>query len=105
MTIDTPPPFAETDRVVDNPERSRFELFADGQLLGFLTYRAAGGVLLLDHAEIDPACSGEGRGAQLVRGGLDDLMRRGFVIRPTCPFVVRFIDEHPEYQGLVARDR
>ncbi len=29
MTIDSPPPFAATDRVVDNPERSRFELFAE----------------------------------------------------------------------------
>jgi len=103
MTIDSPPPFAATDRVIDNPERSRFELFADGQLVGFLTYRPSNGVLVLDHAEIDPACRGTGRGAQLVRGSLDDLMRRGFVIRPTCPFVVRFIEENPAYLGLLAR--
>jgi len=103
MTIDTPPPFADTDRVIDNPERSRFELLAHGQLVGFLTYHAADGVLVLDHAEIDPACRGEGRGAQLVRGSLDDLMRRGFVVRPACSFVVQFIAENPEYEGLVAR--
>jgi len=103
MTIDNPPPFAATDRVVDNPERARFELISDGQLVGFLTYRPSNGVLVLDHAEIDPSCRGAGRGAQLVRGSLDDLMRRGVMIRPTCPFVVQFIDEHPEYGGLVAR--
>ena len=74
-----------------------------GQLVGFLTYRPSNGVLVLDHAEIDPACRGTGRGAQLVRGSLDDLMRRGFVIRPTCPFVVRFIEENPAYLGLLAR--
>ncbi len=102
MTVDDRPLFAATDRVVDNPERSRYELFADGQLVGFLTYRPSNGVLVLDHAEIDPACRGTGRGAQLVRRSLDDLMRQGFVIRPTCPFVVQFIDEHPEYRGLVA---
>jgi uncharacterized protein len=103
MTIDSTSPFAATDRVVDNPERSRFELFSEGQLVGFLSYRASSGVLVLDHAEIDPADRGTGRGAQLVRSTLDDLMRRGFVIRAACPFVARFIAEHPEYQGLVAR--
>jgi hypothetical protein len=103
MTIDCSLPFAATDRVIDNPERSRFELFAEGQLIGFLSYRASASVLVLDHAVVDATCRDAGRGAQLVRGTLDDLMRRGFVIRATCPFVARFIEEHPEYQGLVAR--
>jgi len=102
---DTDPAVAPPGRAVDNPERSRFELVIDGRLTGFVTYVMAGGVLVLDHAEIDASQRGQGLGALLVRDVLDDLLRRGVVIEPRCPFVADFIRDHPEYAGMVDRGR
>jgi predicted GNAT family acetyltransferase len=33
---------------------------------------------------------------------LDDIRARGMKVRPRCPFVARFIREHPQYADLVA---
>ncbi len=91
--------------VADRPERRRYELGLDGELVGFLTYRvdAGAGVITHRHTEIDPAYGGRGLGSQLVRFALDDARARGLAVRPQCPFVGAFIDRHPEYADLLAR--
>jgi uncharacterized protein len=89
--------------VVDVPERSRYELTIAGEVAGFLDYVDEDGVLVLPHAEIDPARRGHGLGAELVRQVLDRALVRGTPIEPRCPFVADFIASHPEYAGLVAR--
>jgi predicted GNAT family acetyltransferase len=61
-------------------------------------------VLLFHHTEIDAPLRGDGLGAELVRGALDDVRARGRTIFPTCWYVAAFVDEHPEYHDLLARD-
>jgi predicted N-acetyltransferase YhbS len=70
--------------VRDNPEKNRYELLEDGRLLGV------------------PARRNQGLGAQLVRGALDDVRRKGAKVVPMCWFVAEFIEEHPEYADLRA---
>jgi uncharacterized protein len=91
--------------LVDRPDRRRYELELDGELVGFLTYRvdAGTGVITHRHTEIDPAYGGRGLGSQLVRFALDDARARGLTVRAQCPFVGAFIDRHPQYADLVAR--
>jgi predicted GNAT family acetyltransferase len=86
-----------------NEERSRYELVADGQVIGVADYHVHGvtGALVFPHTEIDAALRGQGLGAQLVRGALDDVRARGMTVEPLCWFFAQFIDEHPEYQELV----
>jgi uncharacterized protein len=88
--------------VVDNPERSRYELSADGQLAGFIVYRSESGVVTMVHTEIEPEQEGHGLGSILVAGALDDVRVRGLKVRPLCPFVSLYIQRHPEYADLVA---
>jgi predicted GNAT family acetyltransferase len=88
--------------VVDHPEARRYEArAADGTVLGFSQYRVEGETVVFTHTEVDDAQEGQGVGSRLVRGALDDVRAGGRRIRPLCPFVKAYVDQHPEYADLV----
>ena len=87
--------------VADHPEARRYELHAEGERIGFVTYRMEPGVIALLHAEVNPAHERQGWGSRLVAGALDDARRRGLKVRPVCPFVVAYVAAHPDYRDLV----
>ena len=89
-------------RVVDNPEELRYELWLGATRAGFIDYRSEPGVLLFVHTEVDPAFEGQGLGARLVVGALDDLRARGLKLVALCPFVRSYLRHHREYADLVA---
>ena len=89
--------------VTDNPDRSRYELRDDGHLLGFTEYHERDdGVLVFPHTVITEPKRGAGYGSTLVQGALDDVRAKGRTIVAECPFVTRFLREHPEYADLQA---
>ncbi|KJF22389.1 N-acetyltransferase [Rhodococcus sp. ACPA4] len=92
----------ENTVVVDNPAQSRFEIHVDGELAGIEDYTTAGDVLSFNHTEIYPRFEGFGLAAILVSGALDQLRSRGLKVHPVCPYVVKFVGKHPEYQDLVS---
>jgi len=85
-----------------NAERSRYELLIDGQLLGIADFHERGNTVIIPHTEIERTRRGHGLGAILVRHMLDDLRHAGRTVVPSCWYVAQFIDEHPEYQDLLA---
>lgn len=88
--------------VVDNPEKSRYEIQVDGALAGLEQYEVDGDVRVFVHTEISPRFEGLGLASTLVRSALEDLRGRALRVRPVCPYVVKFLSKHPEYQDLVA---
>jgi uncharacterized protein len=88
--------------VVDNPDRSRYELRNDGHLVGFTEYHERDGALVFPHTVITEPRRGAGYGTTLVQGALDDVRARGRRIVAQCPFVARFVAEHPDYADLLA---
>jgi predicted GNAT family acetyltransferase len=89
--------------VTDDPARSRYELHDDGHLLGFTEYHERpDGVLVFPHTVITSPKRGAGYGSTLVQGALDDVRAKGRSIVAECPFVQKFLAEHPEYQDLSA---
>lgn len=88
--------------VADNPAANRYELTAEGQPIGFITYRTEPGVIALLHAEVNPAHERQGWGTRLVAGALDDARQRGLKVRPVCPFVVAYLARHPDDRDLLA---
>jgi predicted GNAT family acetyltransferase len=80
----------------------RYELVANGEVIGSATYHLRDGAVVVPHTEIDAHRRGRGLGALMVKGVLDDLDARGLTVVPSCPFVARYIDDHPEYAHLVA---
>ena len=86
---------------VDAPDHHRYELRSGDEVVGFVAYRLRDGVITLVHTEVDPAHSGQGHAATLVRGALDDARERGLRVVPSCPYVAAYIRKHPEYADLV----
>ncbi len=87
--------------VKDNPDRSRYEIFVDGERVGLMTYSIDGDTVTTPHTEIDSDHGGQGLGQELVSKALDHIRDTGMLVRPTCPFVQAFIDKTPAYQDLV----
>ena len=85
-----------TVAVTDEPARSRFELRAGDELLGWLDYRPAGHSVILAHTEIAQAYERQGLGGTLVRGAVERIARGGRKVLPLCPFAAAYIDRHPE---------
>ena len=90
-----------TTDVRNNDEDSRYEITRDGERVGLSEYRRHGERVTFLHTEVDPSLRGEGLGEQLVAGALDDVRERGERVVARCPYVKRFIAEHPDYQDLV----
>ena len=87
--------------VVDNLERSRFELEEQG-LVAFADYRLQGERLVIPHVEAPPALRGTGAAGRLMAGLLDIVRQRGLRVVPVCPYAAVFIRRHTEYQDLLA---
>jgi predicted GNAT family acetyltransferase len=66
-------------RVTDNNDRSRFEVFDGDELAGFAEYHRSGDEIAFIHTEIDPR----------------------FAVLPYCPFIRGWIKKHPDYVDLV----
>ena len=88
--------------VVDNPARSRYELRDDGHLVGFTEYHERDGVVVFPHTVVTEPKRGAGYGTTLVQAALDGVRARGRRIVAECPFVKRFVAEHPGYADLLA---
>lgn len=89
-----------TDQVNDAPERQKFEITRDGEVLGHAAYQKTDQMIIFTHTEIDPSLEGQGLGGKLVRGALDQVRDSGLQVLPICPFVQAWMSRHPEYQDL-----
>jgi len=89
--------------VTDNPAQHRYEAHIDGVLAGFAAYRFKRDHIVFTHTEVDDAFAGEGVGAALAKGALDDVRARAeHDVVALCPFISAWIARHPAYQDLVA---
>jgi uncharacterized protein len=91
--------------ISDRPERSRFEVHADGEFAGLATYRRNGDHITFSHTETKPRFTGRGLATKLIKVALDDSRERGLGVLPHCSFVRDFIDRNPEYLDLVPADQ
>jgi predicted GNAT family acetyltransferase len=96
-----PEALAADSRVVDVPDRSRFEIQVDGEVAGFTEYRRRPGLIAFIHTETDPRFEGQGLASQLVRTALTEARSRRLSVLPFCPFVRAYIGGHTEYLDLV----
>ena len=91
-------------RVVDVPEKGRFEIHLGDRVVGLASYHVDGTTMTLPHTEVDPSVGGRGIGSALVAGVLDAARERGLTVLPYCSFVRHYIQQHPELVDLVAAD-
>ena len=93
---------ADDITLAHHPAENRYELTVDGVLAGRVGYVEDDGVIDMQHTIVDPAFGGRGLGGRIVEYALTDARERGLRVVPTCSFISRFIDTHPDYQDLVA---
>jgi predicted GNAT family acetyltransferase len=93
---------APLDRVEHDVARRRFVVRRpEGE--SELTYaELPGRVLDLLHTEVPVALRGRGLGSALVQEAIAFARASGSRIVPSCPFIARWLEDHPEEQGLVA---
>jgi predicted GNAT family acetyltransferase len=92
-------------RVADNPEMERFEIYADGEIAGFIAYQLKDGTMAFLHTQTDNRFRGRGVASRLVQSSLDSARERHLAVLPYCPFVRTWIVDHPEYADLVPADQ
>lgn len=81
------------------PDRQRFVLDTEhGE--AFLEYRSFSGGIIPAHTEVPEAAEGQGLGSALARAALAHARANDLKVRPTCPFVISYMDRHPEYDDL-----
>jgi predicted GNAT family acetyltransferase len=86
----------------DEPDRADAGAVEMANMGMVLSYRqVAEGVIDLRSTLVPPHLRGRGLGGQLVRHALDWAREHDTKVIPSCPFVARFIEDHPEYQDLV----
>lgn len=82
--------------LLHNRRKSRFDIRVEDKLAGSAHYKLSNGVATFDHTVIKPAFEGQGLGSQVVRFALDQAKAEGWRIGATCPFVVAYLERHPE---------
>jgi predicted GNAT family acetyltransferase len=87
---------ADPAKVVRDDEKGRYEIWLADQLAGFSAFTADGDSLVFTHTEIDGAFAGKGLGKVLASGALDDVVARGEVIVPVCPFIAAFVRKNED---------
>jgi uncharacterized protein len=92
-------------QVTDNPEQGQYEIRADGEIAGFVRYQLRDGVIAFLHTETDPRFRGHGVAGRLIQSSLEAARDRHLAVLPYCPFVRRWMTEHPEYADLVPEDK
>ncbi|MET0977157.1 MAG: GNAT family N-acetyltransferase [Leifsonia sp.] len=91
-----------TTELRHEPAQSRYTFWIDDDEVGLADYRLHDGTIDIVHTEIEPARRGDGLGAEMVEGVLDDIRRSGSgPVIATCPFVAAFISNHVEYEELL----
>jgi uncharacterized protein len=85
-----------------NESAHRYEAYIDDEQVGFAEYQLTDQLVIFTHTEVEDRCEGLGVGSALARAALDDVRAAGDrKVLPLCPFIKRWIAEHPEYQDLV----
>lgn len=84
-----------------NVDRERFEVLADGRVIGKAAYKAYddGGTpqRIFYHTVINEEFGGQGLAGRLAEVALDETVSEGLQIVPVCPFIKKFLTKHPEY--------
>ncbi len=86
--------------VRNNPDLGRFELEVDG-LMCLAEYELGAGSIDFTHTEVPPELGGRGLGNRLAEAGLAHARSAQLQVIPTCTFIARYMQRHPETHDLI----
>jgi predicted GNAT family acetyltransferase len=84
-----------------NEDENQFELHTkDGT--AFLEFIREGEKLFLTHTETPEALRGQGIAADLVKQSLQSAKDNGLRVVPSCSFVAKYVNNHPEWNYILS---
>jgi predicted GNAT family acetyltransferase len=86
--------------LIDNRDKNRFE-FRIGDQVAVADYSIQGDVVSIPHVGVPKALEGQGIASALVLSVLKNLEERKLKLIPICPFVVTYVQRHPEWKKLL----
>jgi len=87
--------------LIHEEDSSRFVLMDDDVFAGEVLYEINGDLMLLLTAEVPRDLRGQGYGKIVVRRTLETIRDAGaYRVQPVCPFIAKFMMQHPEFQAL-----
>ena len=100
MSSEEQAPLAE--ELIDNVNQGRFELYRDGDLVGWLYYtHLKPNRYALQHTEVESSHQRQGVAGAMVRRVLDEIRTREGTITAICPFVVDYLSPTTTYADLI----
>jgi predicted GNAT family acetyltransferase len=100
MSSEEQAPVAE--ELIDNIDQGRFELYRNGDLVGWLRYtHLKPNRYALQHTEVESNHQHQGVGGAMVRRVLDVIRTREGTITAICPFVVDYLSRTSTYADLI----
>jgi hypothetical protein len=90
------------EQVVDDTDQSRFELYRDDELVGWLYYtHLRPDRYALRHTEVEPSHQHQGAASAMVGRVLDQIRVRGGTVTVICPFVADYLSRTTAYADLL----
>jgi len=84
-------------------DHNRYVVYLEGEEVGEATYSVKPDRWVFDHTFVNPAHQGKNLAAILVREAFNDVRENQHVkVEPTCSYVVRYMEKHPETHDLLA---
>jgi predicted GNAT family acetyltransferase len=100
MSSEEQAPVAE--ELIDNIDQRRFELYRNGDLVGWLRYNhLRPNRYALQHTEVESSHQHQGVGGAMVRRVLDLIRTREGTITVICPFVADYLSRTSTYADLI----
>jgi uncharacterized protein len=91
--------------IVDDKERSRYEVHEDGGAIAVADYVKQPGIVSFTHTETFAGHKGQGHAGRMIDRALRDARDEELEVVPFCWFVAEYIGAHTEFLPLVPVDR
>lgn len=87
--------------VRDNTEKHRFEVYEGEERAGHSVYKDLGDQRIFFHTKVFDVFGGKGLASVLTREALAQSIAAGKRIVPVCPYVVKWIEGHHDFDDAV----
>lgn len=88
-------------QLIVNEDENQFELqLEDGKAV--VEYVLTGNKINLVHTEVPKEFTGKGIAAILVKKVLEYVKQKNYILIPSCSYVAKYVDNHPEYHSLLS---
>ncbi len=97
-----PRPMSTDVTVTRNTAQHRYDASIDGSTVaGFIDVLETPELVVIKHTEVDTAYEGRGIGSALAQASLEDIRERQLKALVVCPFINRWLRDHPEYRDVL----